>query len=97
MDIATVLVTAMHVHKVIFPTIFTANKTKGTSLYLILHCDKHQEEEANVLKTCRCLAITYNTFLRLFTGARLLPSSMGVQALSKNYVFIQWVFLCAVA
>lgn len=32
MAIAVILVTAMHVHKVVIPTALTADKTKGPSL-----------------------------------------------------------------
>lgn len=84
MDMAIVLVTAMHVHKVILLTVFTASKSKGTSLCFILQCDKFQEEETKVLNTFVCLAISYSPFQTWFTGAMVLPRSMGVHALPKN-------------
>lgn len=81
---ALVLVIAMHVHKVILPTVFTASKTKETSLCFILQCDKFQEEETKVLNTFVCLAISYSPFQTWFTGVMVLPRSIDVQALPKN-------------
>lgn len=96
MDMTIVLVTAMRVHKVVLPTVFTASKTKGTSLCFILQCDKFQEKETKVLNTFVCPAISYSPFQTWFTGAMVLPISMGVQALPKN-ICVEWVFLCAMS
>lgn len=84
MDMALVLVTAMCVHKVILPTVFTASKMKGTSLCFILQCDKFQEEEIKALDTFVCPAISYSPFQTWFIGVVVPTRSMGVQALPKN-------------
>lgn len=83
MDMAIVLVTAMRVHKVVLPTVFTASKMKGTFCF-ILQCDKFQEKETKVLNIFVCPAISYSPFQTRFTGAMVLPISMGVQDLPKN-------------